>query len=125
MHRSARSARTVARKPPRRTRFPWVTPSQLSPKSILDLHFGYTRYVYLRTPLSEGIDLSQFGPNWKALTPQMTYTHIPQVCVSHASGDNRWGGGWCAQGTGSGIGAYDDTYSFDPSFSRDLSASTL
>ena len=90
----------------------------LSPKSILDLHVGYTRYVYLRTPLSQGIDLSQFGPNWSALTPQMTYTHIPQVCVSQSVGDDHWGGGWCAQGTGSGIGAFDDTYSFDPSFTE-------
>jgi hypothetical protein len=96
-----------------------------SAKSILDLHFGYTRYVYLRTPLSEGIDLSQFGPNWKALTSQMTYTHIPQVCVSEANADNRWGGGWCAQGTGSGIGAFDDTYSFDPSFSEIIGKHTL
>jgi hypothetical protein len=98
----------------------------LSTKSILDLHFGYTRYVYLRTPLSEGIDLSPFGPNWKALTDQMTYTHIPQVCVSEASADNRWGAGsWCAQGTGSGIGAYDDTYSFDPAFSEIMGKHTL
>jgi hypothetical protein len=89
-----------------------------SPKTILDLHFGYTRYVYLRTPLSEGIDLSKFGPNWKALTPQMTYTHIPQVCVSETPGDNRWGGGWCAQGTGSGIGAHDDTLSIAPVLSK-------
>ena len=99
---------------------------QLSSKSILDLHFGYTRYVYLRTPLSEGIDLTPFGPNWKALTNQMTYTHIPQVCVSEASGDSRWGAGsWCAQGTGSGIGAFDDTYSFDPAFSEILGKHTL
>ncbi len=98
---------------------------QLSTKSILDLHVGYTRYVYLRVPLSEGIDLTQFGPNWKALTPQFTYTHIPQVCVSQNSGDNRWGGGWCAQGTGSGIGAFDDTYSIDPSFSEILGKHTL
>src|ERR1700686_1768297 len=90
----------------------------LSPKMVLDLHLGYTRYVYLRTPLSEGISLSQFGPNWAALTPQLTYTHIPQVCVSQVPGDNRWGGGWCAQGTGSGIGAHDDTYSFAPVLSR-------
>jgi hypothetical protein len=98
---------------------------QLSTKSILDLHFGYTRYVYLRTPLSEGIDLTPFGANWKALTPEMTYTHIPQVCLSAASGDSRWGGGWCAQGTGSGIGAFDDTYSFDPSFSEIFGKHTL
>ena len=98
---------------------------QLSQKSILDLHFGYTRYVYLRVPLSEGIDLAQFGANWKALTDQMTYTHIPQVCVAEAPGDGRWGGGWCAQGTGSGIGAFDDTYSFDPGFSEILGKHTL
>ena len=89
-----------------------------SPKTILDMHIGYTRYVYLRTPLSQGIDLSKFGPNWKALTPEMTYTHIPQVCVSDNAGDNHWGGGWCAQGTGSGIGAWDDTLSINPTVSH-------
>ncbi len=90
-----------------------------SPKTILDLHVGYTRYVYLRTPLSEGIDLSKFGPNWAALAPEMTYTHIPTVCVSQVSGDDRWGSGsWCAAGTGSGIGAHDDTYSFEPMLSK-------
>jgi hypothetical protein len=98
---------------------------QLSAKAILDLHLGYTRYVYLRTPLSQGIDLGQFGPNWKALAPQMTYTHIPTVCVSESPGDGRWGGGWCAQGTGSGIGAFDDTWSFDPSFSQIMGKHTL
>src|SRR6202045_434762 len=90
----------------------------LSPKTILDLHIGYTRYVYLRTPLSQGIDLSKFGANWAALAPEMTYTHIPQVCVSNNGGDNHWGGGWCAQGTGSGIGAWDDTLSILPSVSH-------
>jgi hypothetical protein len=90
-----------------------------SPKTILDLHIGYTRYVYLRTPLTQGIDLSKFGPNWAALASQMTYTHIPDVCVSEAGGDNHWGAGsWCTQGAGSGIGAWDDTYSFTPSLSR-------
>ena len=90
----------------------------ISPKTVLDLHLGYTRYIYLRTPLSQGIDLSKFGPNWKALTPEMTYTHIPQVCISETPGDQRWGGGWCAQGTGSGIGAWDDTVSFTPMLSK-------
>ena len=89
-----------------------------SPKTILDLHIGYTRYVYLRTPLSQGIDLSKFGPNWKALTSQMTYTHIPDVCVSETNGDSHWGNGsWCTQGAGSGIGAWDDTYDFNPMLS--------
>ena len=98
---------------------------QLSPKSILDLHVGYTRYVYLRVPLSEGIDLTPFGANWKALASEMTYTHIPTMCVSDASGDNRWGGGWCAQGTGSGIGAFDDTWSFDPAFTEIVGKHTI
>jgi len=89
-----------------------------SPKTILDLHVGYTRYIYIRTPLSQGIDLSKFGPAWAALAPEMTYTHIPQVCVSEGSGDNHWGGGWCAQGTGSGIGAWDDTLSINPMVSH-------
>jgi hypothetical protein len=90
-----------------------------SPTTILDLHLGYTRYVYLRTPLSQGIDLSAFGPNWAALAPQMTYTHIPTVCVSQTNGDNHWGNGsWCSQGTGSGIGAWDDTLSVSPMLSK-------
>jgi hypothetical protein len=86
-----------------------------SPTTVLDLHLGYTRYVYVRTPLSEGINLSQFGPNWAALTPEMTYTHIPDACVSQQSGDSRYGAGsWCSGGIGSGIGAYDDTLSVEP-----------
>jgi hypothetical protein len=49
----------------------------------------------------------------------MTYTHIPTVCVSQTNGDSRWGSGsWCAAGTGSGIGAHDDTYSFEPMLSH-------
>lgn len=90
----------------------------ISPKTVLDLHLGYTRYVYLRTPLSQGINMAKFGPNWATLAPEMTYTHIPQVCISETPGDQRWGGGWCAQGTGSGIGAWDDTLSFTPMLSK-------
>jgi len=98
----------------------------ISPTKVLDLHLGYTRYVYLRTPLSQGIDLSKFGPNWAALAPQMTYTHIPTVCVSQTSGDSRWGSGsWCSQGTGSGIGAHDDTLSVEPLFTWVKGAHTL
>jgi hypothetical protein len=97
-----------------------------SPKTILDLHLGYTRFVYVRTPLSKGIDLSPFGPNWSALAPQFSYTHLPTVCVSQVKGDNRWGNGsWCSAGTGSGIGAYDDTLDFNPSLSMIMGKHTL
>jgi hypothetical protein len=98
----------------------------ISPKTILDLHAGYTRFIYLRTPLSQGIDLSQFGPNWAALAPQFTYTHLPTVCVSQTPGDNRWGNGtWCPAGTGSGIGAHDDTLSLTPSLSKIMGAHSV
>src|SRR5467141_954331 len=98
----------------------------ISPRPIVDLHIGYTRYVYLRTPISQGIDLAKFGPNWKALTPQMTYTHIPDVCISNANGDNHWGDkSWCTQGAGSGIGAWDDTYSFNPMLSHIMGKHTF
>jgi hypothetical protein len=98
----------------------------LSPKMILDLHAGYTRFTYVRTPLSKGIDLSPLGPNWAALAPQFAYTHLPQVCISQKSGDQQWGkNSWCAAGTGSGIGAYDDTFSFTPSLSKIMGSHTL
>jgi len=94
--------------------------------TILDLHAGYTRYVYVRTPSSQGIDLSFMGPNWTALAPQFAYTHIPTVCISQKNGDNQWGSGsWCGAGTGSGIGAYDDTISFMPSLSKIWGAHTF
>lgn len=87
----------------------------VSPKTVVDIHLGYTRYVYLRTPLSQGINLSKFGPNWAALTSDLTYTNIPTPCVSQVPGDDRWGNGsFCPDGTGSGIGASDDTYSLEP-----------
>jgi Carboxypeptidase regulatory-like domain len=95
----------------------------LTPTSILDLHFGYTRYVYVRVPTTEGISLSQFGPNWAALAPELTYTHVPVVCVSEVSADNHWCDG--VTGSGSGIGAYDDTYSFDPSFTKIIGKHTV
>jgi Carboxypeptidase regulatory-like domain len=97
----------------------------ISPKTILDLHVGYTRFTYVRTPLTKGIDLSPFGPNWAVLAPQFAYTHIPDVCVSQTRGDNQFGASWCSQGLGSGIGAYDDTLSFTPSLSKIMGSHTL
>ena len=97
----------------------------LSPTMFLDLHVGYTRYKFGRTPLSKGIDLSQFGPGWAALSSQVGYTHLPDTCVSQSAGDNLWGGSWCSGGTGSGIGAADDTLNFTPSLTRIMGKHTL
>jgi hypothetical protein len=96
-----------------------------SATTILDLRLGFTRYAYLRTPLSQGIDLSKFGPNWGALNNQVTWTHIPTVCLSQIPGDNQWGVGWCAQGTGSGIGAHDNTWSLAPSVTKIKGSHTI
>ncbi len=90
-----------------------------SPATVMDLRAGFTRYEYVRTPLSEGFDLSKIGPNWAALAPEMTYTTLPTVCISQVPGDDRYGAGsWCSAGTGSGIGAFDSTYSFEGSVSH-------
>jgi hypothetical protein len=97
-----------------------------SPTTILDLHLGFTRYAYLRTPLSQGINLSKFGPNWAVLNNEVAWTHIPTVCLSENPGDNQWGSvGWCAQGTGSGIGAHDNTWSFAPSLTKIKGSHTI
>ena len=87
----------------------------ISPNTVLDLRLGFTRYVYVRTPLSEGIDLSKFGPNWAALAPEMTYTHIPTLCVSQLPGTPSVLR--ALQVGGSGIGAHDNTLSFEPTLS--------
>ena len=54
----------------------------LTPTSILDLHFGFTRYVYLRVPLTEGIDLSQFGANLGGASAGVHVHARPQLCAS-------------------------------------------
>ena len=87
-----------------------------SPTTILDLHLGYTRYVYVRTPLTSGLSLASLGPAWG--TYQFESTPLPVVCISQNPGDDQFGGGWCSAGTGSEIGAHDDTWSFLPSLTK-------
>jgi len=87
-----------------------------SPTTILDLHLGYTRYVYVRTPLTTGFDFSTLGGAWSGY--QFASTPLPVVCISQNPGDNQFGGGWCSAGTGSEIGAHDDTWSFTPSLTK-------
>jgi hypothetical protein len=50
----------------------------ISPKTILDLHIGYTRYVYLRTPLSEGIDCYGGAHYAQKMNPQ----HVRWVVIA-------------------------------------------
>jgi len=92
-----------------------------SPTTVLDVRLSYVRFAYLRTPLTQGIDLSTFGTNWGALNSQVGYTHIPAVCPAGYTV------AWCtpAVGVGSGIGAHDDTWSFAPSLTKIKGRHTL
>jgi len=94
-----------------------------SPTTILDLHLGYTRYVYVRTPLTSGFDMSSLGSEWGSY--QFASKPLPVVCVSQNPGDDQWGGGWCSAGTGSEIGAHDDTWSFTPSITKIKGSHTI
>ena len=85
----------------------------ISPTTILDLHLGYTRYHYARTPLTSGFDLSSLGGAWG--TYGFASTPLPIPCISNESNDKTLGNGFCSAGTGSEIGAADDTWSFTPS----------
>jgi hypothetical protein len=87
-----------------------------SPTTILDLHLGYTRYDYVRTPLTAGYNMSSLGGAWS--TYGFASTPLPVPCVSQNPGDQFYGGGFCSAGTGSEIGAGDDTWSFTPSLTK-------
>jgi outer membrane receptor protein involved in Fe transport len=94
-----------------------------SPTTILDLHLGYTRYHYVRTPLTSGFNMSSLGGQWG--TYPFASTPLPVPCVSQNTGDDLLGSGFCSQGTGSEIGAGDDTWSFSPSLTKIKGVHTL
>lgn len=94
-----------------------------SPTTILDLHLGYTRYDYVRTPLTAGFSMSSLGGQWG--TYQFNSTPLPIPCVSNNPGDNTLGQGFCSAGSGSEIGAGDDTWSFEPSLTKITGKHTL
>jgi len=94
-----------------------------SPTTILDLHIGYTRYVYLRTPLTSGFDFSSLGGAWGSYA--FTLKPIPTVNVTNNYGGFGWNGGWGSQGAGSEIGAHDDTWSLAPSLTKIKGRHTL
>ncbi|MGO8817233.1 MAG: carboxypeptidase regulatory-like domain-containing protein [Terriglobia bacterium] len=94
-----------------------------SPTAILDLHLGYTRYDYLRVPLTAGFSMSSLGGAWGSY--MFNSTPLPVACVSQNTGDQFYGGGFCSDGTGSEIGAGDDTWSFEPSLTKIMGKHTL
>jgi hypothetical protein len=94
-----------------------------SPTTILDLHLGYTRYHYVRAPLTAGFSMSSLGGAWGSYL--FNSTPLPVACISQNTGDQFYGGGFCSDGTGSEIGAGDDTWSFTPSLTKIKGRHTL
>ncbi len=81
----------------------------ISPTTIFDLRLSWTRFRYDRSPVTQGIDLAQFG--WpSALVSQIpeNLRHLPTPCVESYSV-------FCAQGTGSIIIARQDNVAMLPS----------
>jgi hypothetical protein len=94
-----------------------------SPTTILDLHLGYTRYDYLRVPLTAGFKMGSLGGAWGNYV--FNSTPLPIACISQNTGDQFYGNGYCSDGTGSEIGAGDDTWSFTPSLTKIMGKHTL
>jgi hypothetical protein len=94
-----------------------------SPTTIMDLHLGYTRYDYVRVPLTAGFNMSSLGGAWGSYL--FNSTPEPVVCLSQNTGDDFYGNGYCSAGTGSEIGAGDDTWSFTPSLTKIKGKHTL
>lgn len=95
----------------------------ISPTTILDLHLGYTRYHYTRTPLTSGFNMSSLGGAWG--TYQFASTPLPIPCISNNPGDQTLRQGFCSAGSGSEIGAGDDTWSFTPNITKIKGRHTL
>ncbi|PYU69085.1 MAG: hypothetical protein DMG49_14305 [Acidobacteria bacterium] len=49
----------------------------LSSNTILDVRASYLHMNYNVVPLNFGTDMSRFGPNWAALSPQLTFHEYP------------------------------------------------
>src|SRR5437773_1473371 len=79
-----------------------------SASTIMDLRLSYGRLAYDRTPSTVGIDLSQFGPGFAAISNQVLQRNLPIPCLDGGP-DNNLGNVFCSQGAGSVIIARDDT----------------
>ena len=80
-----------------------------SASTIMDLRLSYGRLAYDRTPSTVGIDLSQFGPGFAAISNQVLQRNLPISCLDGGP-DNNLGNVFCSQGAGSDRG---DNFSGD------------
>ncbi|HMF75855.1 MAG TPA: carboxypeptidase-like regulatory domain-containing protein [Bryobacteraceae bacterium] len=83
----------------------------LTPTTILDLRLTWIRFVYDRTPLSLGTDLTQFGMP-ASLNDQVSFRVIPTPVVQGFTDV------WTSQGPGSAIHQRNDSYGLYPSVTK-------
>ena len=74
-----------------------------SPTTILDLALTFNRWVYDRRPITEGYNLSQYGPDWGAYARTALFTTIAAPCLQAPFSDV-----WCSQGDGAFIASRSD-----------------
>jgi len=54
----------------------------LSPSTVADVRASFTRFRFGFTPVSQGADLTQFGPAYAKLQSQMSFTNYPGNAVT-------------------------------------------
>jgi hypothetical protein len=103
----------------------WTTKSMvfgdtysLSPTTILDLRISWLRFVYDRTPVTLGSDLTKFGLPAN-LNNQVSFQVIPTPVVTGFSDV------WTSQGPGSAIHQRNDSYAIYPSVTKITGSHTL
>jgi len=92
----------------------------LSPKTLLDFHVSYMRFIYGRRPASVGIDLTTLGlPSGLNAQIPPTLRALPTPCVDSV------GDLFCSYGMGSVIVDASDQYDFIPTITRIWGRHTL
>jgi len=90
-----------------------------NPTTIGDLRIAFLRFWYNRVPASVGLDLSQFGPAWAALSNQVEFRTLP---IPNVQGFSDY---FSTTAAGSFIFQRDDTYSITPSLTKIIGRHTL
>jgi hypothetical protein len=89
-----------------------------TPTTIMDIRASVLRFVYDRTSLTEGFDLTELG--WPSyMNDQVVFRVVPRVNVTG------YNGVWDTQGSGSTIVARNDVFALAPSLTKIAGSHTL
>jgi hypothetical protein len=95
----------------------------LNPTTILDLRLSFLRVFQHEYPVSEGVDLSQFGPNWAKLPPQLAGpANWPNLSFNADPGTPGLTG---TNGTGSHLYWHQNVYTISGTLTRILGSHQL